>query len=73
FSKVQSLLDDAQKLTGDAQKAKWGELYDIIAANIPVYPLFHRKSATAYDKASLPGFKAISLTGLSFLDVSSTK
>ena len=73
FTKVQSLLDDAQKLTGDAQKAKWGELYDIIAANIPLYPLFHRKSATAYDKASLPGFKAISLTGLSFLDVSSTK
>ncbi len=73
YTKVQSLLDEAQKLTGDAQKAKWGELYDLIAANIPLYPLFHRKSATAFDKATLPGFKAISLTGLSFLDVASTK
>jgi peptide/nickel transport system substrate-binding protein len=73
FTKVQTLLDEGQKLTGDAQKAKWGEIYDLIAATVPLYPLFHRKSTTAYDKATLVDFKPISLTGLSFLDVASTK
>jgi len=72
-TKVQALLDEAQKLDGAAQKAKWGELFDLVSATIPVYPLFHRKSNTAYDKTTLVGFKPIALTGLSMLDVSSTK
>ncbi len=40
---------------------------------MPLYPLFHRKSTTGYDKATLIDFKPIALTGLSFVDVGSTK
>ncbi|RYG76500.1 ABC transporter substrate-binding protein [Yimella sp. RIT 621] len=73
YKKVQTLLDDAAKLDGDAQKKKWGELFDLISETVPLYPLFHRKATTAWDKDSLPGFAPISLTGLSFVDVGSSK
>lgn len=73
YNQVQTKLEEASRLTGDAQKAKWGELYDVLSENIPLYPLFHRKAPTGYDKPSLVDFKPISLTGLSFLDVASTK
>lgn len=73
YKQVQTLLDAAAKLDGEPQKAKWGELFDVISQNIPLYPLFHRKATTAWDDASLPGFAPIALTGLSFVDVGSTK
>lgn len=72
-TQVQAKLDEAAKLTGDAQKAKWGELFDLISETVPLYPLFHRKTTTGYDKATLVDFKPISLTGLSFVDTGSTK
>ena len=73
YTQVQAKLDEAAKLTGDPQKAKWGELFDLISEVVPLYPLFHRKATTGYDKATLADFKPISLTGLTFLDTSSTK
>lgn len=73
YKKVQTLLDEAAKLDGASQVTKWGELFDLISETVPLYPLFHRKSTTAWDKASLPGFAPIALTGLSFTDVGSTK
>ncbi len=73
YDKVQALLDEAAKLTGDAQKGKWGEIFDVIAENVPLYPIFHRKSPTAWDDKTLVGFKPLKVTGLSFVDVGSTK
>lgn len=73
YTQVQTKLDEAAKLTGDAQKAKWGELFDLISEVVPLYPLFHRKATTGYDKTSLTDFKPIALTGLSFIDVASSK
>lgn len=73
YTKVQKLLDEASKLTGDAQKAKWSEIFDVVAAEVPLYPIFHRKSPTAWDDKTLTGFKPLAVTGLSFVDVGSTK
>lgn len=73
YDQVQSALDDAAKLAGDDQKKKWGELFDLLSENVPLYPLFHRKATTAWDGGSLTGFTPISLTGLSFIDVGSSK
>lgn len=71
--RAQALLDESARLTGDAQKAKWGELFDLISDEVPLYPLFHRKATTGFDQATLTDFKPISLTGLSFIDVASSK
>ena len=71
---VQKLLDEGLMASdeSDAQK-KWNELFDLISETVPLYPLFHRKTPTAWDSATLSDFKPIDVTGLSFLDVGSTK
>ena len=70
---VQALLDEAVKLEGDKQIAKWQEAFDKISEDVPLYPIFHRKTPTAYDSATLENFKPISLTGLSFVGTGSSK
>lgn len=73
YLEVQKLLDQGARETDAAQQATWGKLFDLISEAVPLYPLFHRKATTAYDKATLVDFKPISLTGLSFVDTASTK
>ncbi|QHO91380.1 ABC transporter substrate-binding protein [Actinomyces sp. 432] len=72
YNQVQAALDEAVQLDGEAQVAKWQEIFDLIAADVPLYPIFHRKSPTAYDAEALVGFQPIALTGLSFVDVGTT-
>lgn len=71
--KMQKLLKQGVRAEGDEQQKIWGEAFDLVADDVPLYPLFHRKSPTAWNKGTLVDFKPISLTGLSFLDVGSTK
>lgn len=73
YNTVQTLLGAAARVTGEEQKAKWHEIFDILSENIPLYPIFHRKTPTAWDDKTIPDFKPISMTGFSFLDVASTK
>ena len=70
---IQALLDEAVKLEGDKQIAKWQETFDKISEDVPLYPIFHRKTPTAYDSTTLENFKPISLTGLSFVGTGSSK
>ncbi len=70
---VQKLLDEAVKLEGDKQVAKWQEIFDKLSEEVPLYPIFHRKAPTAYDSTTLENFKPIALTGLSFVGTGSTK
>ncbi|MEL4356351.1 MULTISPECIES: ABC transporter substrate-binding protein [unclassified Luteococcus] len=73
YDEVQKLLTEGQQQTGEEQKATWKKLLDLVSTEVPIYPLFHRKSATGYDQTSLTDFKPIPLTGLCLLDVGSTK
>ena len=70
---VQKLLDEAVKLEGDKQVAKWQEIFDKLSEEVPLYPIFHRKAPTAYDSTTLENFKPIALTGLSFVGTGSSK
>ncbi|QQM67962.1 ABC transporter substrate-binding protein [Actinomyces weissii] len=71
YTKVQSMLDEAVRLEGDAQIAKWQEIFDFLSEELPLYPIFHRKTPTAYDSSKLVDFQPIALTGLSFVGVGS--
>lgn len=74
FEKLQSLLDaGARESDPKKQLATWSQIYDLISDEVPLYPLLHRKLPTAWDPNALSGFQPISMTGLSFLDVGSTK
>ncbi|WP_432542967.1 ABC transporter substrate-binding protein [Kineococcus sp. SYSU DK002] len=69
---VQQLLDEAAQQSGEQQLATWGQAFDLLSEEVPLYPLFHRKTPTAWNADTLDGFEPIPLTGLSFLDVAST-
>lgn len=74
YEEVQTLLDEGIRIPDEAGRiAKAQEVFDLISDEVPLYPLFHRKTPTAWDAQSLVDFKPLSLTGLSFIDVGSTK
>jgi len=70
---IYALLEEGAKLEGDKQIAKWQEAFDKISEEVPLYPIFHRKSPIAYNSSTLKDFQPIKLTALSFLGTGSTK
>ena len=70
FKKLQGLMDEAVQLDGDAAKAKWGEVQDLLAEQTVIYPLVFRNMITASNPKKVDGFKAISATSLQLLGVS---
>lgn len=68
---VVSLLDQAAR-TADtkARAALWSQVTDIVADQVPLYPILHRKLPTAWNGHALAGFSPVPTTGLSFLGVS---
>lgn len=73
YKEVQELLDTALKATdATTQQDNWNRTFDAISRNVPLYPLFHRKTPSAWDAKTLIDFEPISLTGLSFVDVGTT-
>ena len=74
YDRVQLLLDEGLRARDAAGRARfWGELFDTLADEAPLYPLLHRTVPTAFDRSTLVEFTPIALTGLSFLGVASTK
>lgn len=74
YDQVQELLTQGLEATDEAAQTEiWGQIFDLLSDDVPLYPLFHRKSPTAWNPETLVDFKPISLTGLSFVDVGSTE
>jgi peptide/nickel transport system substrate-binding protein len=69
YAKLTEILNDALRLSGDEQQAKWNEAMDLISVEVPLYPLLHRQLPTAWNPDELEGFAPVPTTGLSFLDV----
>lgn len=68
FAEMAEFLAEARSKTSeDEQQPLWNQCFDIIAAEVPLYPLFHRETATAWWTAQLDDYDPISATGLSFL------
>ena len=68
FAEMAELLAEARSKTSeDEQQPLWNQCFDIIAAEVPLYPLFHRETATAWWTAQLDDYDPISATGLNFL------
>src|SRR5699024_2487691 len=57
----------------DERQEIWNEIFDLLSREVPLYPLFHRKTPTAWHEEMLVDFKPISLTGLSFENVATTR
>jgi peptide/nickel transport system substrate-binding protein len=67
--KVTSLIDKAAQQSGSEQAATWKQVFDIIAEEVPLYPVYHTKMVTGSDPSKLTDFKGAATTGLYFLGV----
>ncbi len=64
------LLKKARKASASEQKTIWKQCFDLLAEQVPLYPLFHKQMPTAYYEDKIAGFKPISTTGMMYLDAS---
>ena len=76
WTKLHDLMTKALGQSGADQQSTWNECFDIIAENVPLYPVLFAKTFTASwsekpnsNGVALKGFKGIGTTGLSFIDV----
>ncbi|MCI9128928.1 MAG: ABC transporter substrate-binding protein [Eggerthellaceae bacterium] len=68
WAELQTLLQTAREASDATQQQEtWNQCFDLIAENVPLYPLFHRETGTAYIADKLENFAPISTTGLVFL------
>ncbi len=74
FDTLADLLQEARAVSDENEQQRlWNQCYDLIAAEAPLYPLFHRETATAYFEGRLSGYDPISATGLLFLGTTPMK
>ena len=64
WAQLQELMQEAREATGEDQQSLWNQCFDILAEQVPLYPLFHRQVATGYQETMIEGFKPIATTGL---------
>lgn len=70
FEELQGLLSQAaQAADSKEQQELWNQCFDLLAEQVPLYPLFHRTVSTGYWSDQLDGFKAIGTTSVSMIDV----
>lgn len=62
-------MDKAVRAEGTAQQEEWNKCFDILAEEVPLYPLFHRQVVTGFRADKMEGYKPIGTTGLSFIGV----
>ncbi|MCU4183327.1 ABC transporter substrate-binding protein [Acidiferrimicrobium sp. IK] len=66
---VSKLIDQAAAASGTQQRTLWKQIFDIVADEVPLYPLYHIKIPTGVDPTKLTNFKPAKTTGLYFLGV----
>ena len=62
-------IQQAAQATGSAQQALTKQVLDLIADEVPLYPVVHTKTITGYDPSKLTDFHGAATTGLYFLGV----
>lgn len=81
WKSLKELMDRALGESGATQQATWNECFDILAENVPLYPVLQVQTVTASwaDASVAPGgvaikdFEGIGTTGLYFLGATSTQ
>ena len=70
WNQLSELMQEAREASGSEQQELWNQCFDILAEQVPLYPLFHREVATGYQESQIEGFEPIATTGLVFLGAS---
>ena len=70
WKELADLMQQAREADASKQQELWNKCFDILAEQVPLYPLFHRELATGYQPDKIAGFEPIATTGLVFLGAS---
>ena len=70
WNELNDLMQKAREASASDQQGIWNQCFDILAEQVPLYPLFHRELATGYQADKIAGFEPIATTGLVFLGAS---
>ena len=80
YTKLHELMDQALQTSGDEQQDLWNQCFDLLAENVPLYPVLQVQTTTASwgetpnaEGVTVSGFKGIGTTGLSFTDVATAQ
>lgn len=81
FKQLHELMDKALQASGDEQQDLWNQCFDLLAENVPLYPVLQVQTTTASwrDTANGEGvkvssdFSGIGTTGVELIGVSTTK
>ena len=74
YAKLHKLMDEALEASKPADRQKyWNQCFDLISDEVPLYPLFHRKTTTAVKKGALAEWNAIGSTGINLVKAKLTK
>ncbi len=67
---LHALMQSAVEASGEEQQKLWNQCFDLLAEQVPLYPLLHRQITTGWYADKLAGFEPIGTTGLDFVGVS---
>jgi peptide/nickel transport system substrate-binding protein len=71
-ARCSELIDQASTQEGEEQQETWKQALDLISDEVPLYPVYHTKTITAWDPTKLTDFAGAAGVGLYFLDVATT-
>jgi ABC-type transport system substrate-binding protein len=64
YTELHGYMQTAVEGTGTAQQDAWNKCFDLLAEQVPLYPLFHRTVATGYYADKISNFSGIGTTGV---------
>lgn len=64
FDEITNLTKQAASATGSEQQKLYNQVFDIIAEDVPMYPIIHREQITGSDSGKVRGFQPISTGGI---------
>ncbi|MGG7135857.1 ABC transporter substrate-binding protein [Bifidobacterium catenulatum] len=74
YNRLHDLMDKAVAAPTDEERQDyWNQCFDLLSEEVPLYPLFHRKTTTAFKKGVFASVDAIGSTGINLVDAKLSK
>lgn len=74
YTKLHELMDKAIAASSDSERQDyWNQCFDLLSDEVPLYPLFHRKTTTAIKKGVFSQYEAIGATGINVVQAKLAK
>ena len=70
YDQLQKLLTTIESSKDEDQEEAWTKALDLIAEQVPLYPIVHRDKVTAWRAADVDGFEPAGTPGICMLDAS---